>query len=225
MFRLLFCCCARPGAEADATVIPTETTHLITGVAGFPSPGLPETITTNQFQHMQDKMGTIVRSTEGKMVNVSARTPFILQSAPRGSGIAAAPSFDPSSSPTTPTMSVGPSDPNLGRHPPVFTMTPSCARLQSRYPSTTVSRSSSCKRASSSSSDRDTFYGYCSVERGRQVAVSNKWFSETDTAPESESPVSADEHAVIPHSNNSDESETGTGTDNIMSIAFSWGDV
>ncbi|KAJ6449392.1 hypothetical protein C8R47DRAFT_1084732 [Mycena vitilis] len=48
-------------------------------------PGLPEA-TAVDHQKLQDRMGSIVRSKEGKMVNVSARTPFTLQSAPAGAG-------------------------------------------------------------------------------------------------------------------------------------------
>ncbi|KAJ7249806.1 hypothetical protein B0H12DRAFT_691238 [Mycena haematopus] len=226
MFRLLFCCVRRP-VETDPTVIPTETTHLISAV-GFPSPGLTETLAVDpQLQHLQDRMGTIVRSTEAKMVNVSARAPFILQSTP--GGIAGSPPSAARSS-SSPTSSVHPpTAPTVGRRPPVFTLTPACARLQSRYSSPgvsrQVSRSSSCRRADFGSSDRYTVYAYSSVERGRQVP--SKWFSETET--ESESSVSVHDESAgrlgIAHPISRGGNEADTDVQNTMSIAFSWGDV
>ncbi|KAF8183319.1 hypothetical protein K438DRAFT_2164472 [Mycena galopus ATCC 62051] len=230
MFRLLFCCCFRPSVEDDPTVIPTETTHLISGIA-IPSPGLAETIVVDQqFQHLQDRLGTIVRSTEGKMVNVSVRAPFILQSAPAGKSraplapAASSPTHEESAlpPPTAPTLSI-----NTG--PPVFTMTPACVRFQSRYSTPTVSRSSSCRRTSSS--DRHTFYAHSSGERGRKLDVPNGWLTETETESESSSlpidhePKNANGVAIASPVNNAvDRDEADPETRKVMSIAFSWND-
>ncbi|KAJ6521706.1 hypothetical protein B0H19DRAFT_1277635 [Mycena capillaripes] len=229
MFRLLFSCCIRPRDEDDPTVIPTETTHLISPSAGLSSPGLPEAIAVDH-QKLHDRMGTIVRSKEGKMVNVGARTPFTLQSAPAESASA------PPSSPTTPTSSANPPLPGtlVGRRPPVLTMTPARARLHadSRYSSPTGSRSSSRRRAGTDHSDRYTAYVHSPAERTKQLPVPNEWFGETESESsfsvsvgeagpeEATSPLSGVPIAT-PVSNGKREEDNDAST---MAIAFSWGD-
>jgi hypothetical protein len=138
-------------------------------------------------------MGSIVRSKEGcvaaviqfiikahslcrKMVNVSARTPFTLQSA---GGSTSAPPF--SSSPPTPTPQA-PGD-TVGRRPPVLTMTPARARLHadSRYSSPTGSRSSSRRRTGTDPTERDRYTSYFPPsERGKQ-ATPSEWFGDTES--------------------------------------------
>ncbi|KAF7332901.1 hypothetical protein MVEN_02395600 [Mycena venus] len=231
MFHLLFCCCARPPVEDDPTVIPTETTHLISPGTGLSSSDFPETIAVDH-QKLQDRMGTIVRSKEGKMVNISARAPFILRSAAGGSsGTAASSPSAGFSSPPTPTSSapLTSTAPTTSRHPPVLIMTPARARLQadSRYSSPSGSRSSSRRRTDSS--DRYTasyLHSSTSVEREKHAPVSSKWSSET----ESESSVMADhipeepESGVVivsPIHNVKGDADADAKT---MAIAFSWSD-
>ncbi|KAJ7889873.1 hypothetical protein B0H14DRAFT_2691143 [Mycena olivaceomarginata] len=231
----LFFCCLRPPVEDDPTVIPTETTHLISPGTGLSSPGVPETSAVDH-QKYQDRMGTIVRSKEGKMVNVSARAPFILRSASGGSAStppASLPSAGiSSSSPPTPTASVAPPPiaPSISRRPPVLTMTPAVVRLyaDSRYSSPTGSRSSSRRRTDSS--DKYVAYGNSSAERRKQSGpIPSEWLSET----ESESSLTAQhipeepENGVaiaspISISGGNDDTDTDPKA---MSIAFSWGDV
>ncbi|KAJ7896516.1 hypothetical protein B0H13DRAFT_2034083 [Mycena leptocephala] len=223
MFHQLFYCCLCPRDEDDPTVIPTETTHLISPTAGLSSPGLPEA-TAVDHQKLHDRMGSIVRSKEGKMVNVSARTPFTLQSA---GGSTSAPPF--SSSPPTPTPQA-PGD-TVGRRPPVLTMTPARARLHadSRYSSPTGSRSSSRRRTGTDPTERDRYTSYFPYsERGKQ-ATPSEWFGDTesesshshagDAGPEElKSPARIGSPVPI---RSKDEDD---GHANTMSIAFSWGD-
>ncbi|KAJ7209077.1 hypothetical protein B0H12DRAFT_1158177 [Mycena haematopus] len=77
MLRRLCCSCLWPRVEDDSTVIPTETTHLIPEAAGFSSYAchcLPDSKAVDR-RKLQDRMSTIVRTMEGKMVNVGARAP------------------------------------------------------------------------------------------------------------------------------------------------------
>ncbi|KAJ6453238.1 hypothetical protein C8R47DRAFT_1168371 [Mycena vitilis] len=132
----LFCCGVRPRAatsDAHSTVIPNEHSRLLDQP---PSPAI-----VVDHQTLSDRLGTIVRAKEGKMVSVSARTPFTIHDAEQ---LPAA-----LTSAAEGTGSGG--HISLNRRPPVLTMTP--ARSQgslhnmysdaSRHSSRSGSRSSS----------------------------------------------------------------------------------
>jgi len=94
LFQLLFSCCLRPHSKNKHPQLPDETSRLIP-VLMDPSPH--STSQTHPHiddpQKIQERLGGIVRSTQGKMVNVTAHLPFNLHNqklAPR--------SLDPSSS-------------------------------------------------------------------------------------------------------------------------------
>ncbi|KAJ6474051.1 hypothetical protein C8R47DRAFT_1144619 [Mycena vitilis] len=222
MFHLLFCSCARPRDEEDLTVIPTETTHLLS--TALSSPGLPEA-TAVDHQKLQDRMGSIVRSKEGKMVNVSARTPFTLQSAPAPLGMGALSQEASSDTDSATSSAHAPArTAYVSRRPPVLTMTPAHARLHadSRYSSPTGSRSSSRRRT-----DPGSYGGYGGYAHSAAARVPSDWFG--DSGSESASIKTGDEeptptpHASGPRSPSpipviKDEDK------NTMSIAFSWGE-
>ncbi|KAJ7636462.1 hypothetical protein FB45DRAFT_906652 [Roridomyces roridus] len=146
MLRTLFCCCASAAAADDVSVIPDETTHLIPKVSSL----TPDSLSVLDHQKLQDRMSTIVRAKQGKMVNVAARTPFTVQTAPP------TPSAVPDPDPAGDTNTLSPTE---TRRPQVLTMTPAASRGSwslnpSRYSSPNPSRSSSRKRPASESSDR-----------------------------------------------------------------------
>ncbi|KAJ7120047.1 hypothetical protein C8R44DRAFT_877522 [Mycena epipterygia] len=240
MFHLLFSCCIRSGAPADddPTVIPTETSHLIPASGGLSSPGLPETITVDH-QKLNDRLGTIVRAKEGKMVNVSSRSPFTLQNAEASTSSPASPTsayFPLPTTMTSPTQAPVPpistSSPLASRRPPVLTMTPARSKASlnlcgdSRYSSPSGSRSSSRRRPDPS--DRYTYCGPSSavVEggrvKGRKASTASDWFGETESesscgerpAGEAEPPNSG-----LPIVTTKEDLHVNT-----QSIAFSWGD-
>jgi hypothetical protein len=73
IFRLLYSCCIRPD---DHTATPDETSRLIPVVIDhLPNAASPDP--ENQ-QRIQERLGDIVRSTQGKMVDVAAQSPFNL---------------------------------------------------------------------------------------------------------------------------------------------------
>ncbi|KAJ7898570.1 hypothetical protein B0H14DRAFT_173960 [Mycena olivaceomarginata] len=149
----LFSCCLRPRVEDDHTVIPTETTNLISHASRHSSNGLVDTTAVDR-QKLHDRMGIIVRSKEGKMVNVNLRTPFILGSAPASPPSTGRSSPLPSPLPPASSESASTSShatvPNGTRTPipQILTMTPARMRLRadSRYSSPSGSRSSSLRR-------------------------------------------------------------------------------
>ncbi|KAJ7149579.1 hypothetical protein C8R46DRAFT_1125570 [Mycena filopes] len=229
IFHLL-CCCLRPelAPEDDPTVIPTETSHLLASSA-LSSPGLPEA-TAVDHQEFHDRMGTIVRSKEGKMVNLNARVPFTLQTVPPTSNVVSSES-EPSSSLPTPT-STGPpaadAEAAPSRHPPVLTMTPARSRLyaESRYSSPSGSRSSSRRRPELS--NRHTYHasgsGPASAIEGSGAGRARQGSFVETSASESE-PESALESerrnlpAGVGIASNAKSDENPA-----MSIAFSWSD-
>ncbi|KAJ7694274.1 hypothetical protein B0H14DRAFT_3044212 [Mycena olivaceomarginata] len=83
MFSLLtqlLCCGARPRAappDVQSTVIPNEHSRLLD------EPESPAIVDVDVVAHqsLSDRLDTIVRAKEGKMVSVSARTPFTLHGA------------------------------------------------------------------------------------------------------------------------------------------------
>ncbi|KAJ7143911.1 hypothetical protein C8R44DRAFT_141480 [Mycena epipterygia] len=143
----LFCCLGRRvrAPDVESTIIPNETSHLIERPAS-PAPIIVD------HQTLNDKFGSIVRAKEGKMVSVSARTPFTIHSssnadpaslASEESGSAAIDSHAITSPRTT-----------TSRRPPVLVMTPAqmsvgrgsetpYMRTHSLYSSPAASRSSS----------------------------------------------------------------------------------
>ncbi|KAJ7016096.1 hypothetical protein C8F04DRAFT_584071 [Mycena alexandri] len=156
ILQFLCYCCLRPevSREDDPTVIPTETTHLIPNSAGLSSPSLPEAMIVDH-QKLNDRMGLIVRAKEGKMVNVSVRLPFMLQSAtgnspPSSNGLSSSPTTPTSTAtaPAAPAPQTSAGSSAVSRRPLVLTMTPARSRLyaESRYSSPSGSRSSSRRR-------------------------------------------------------------------------------
>ncbi|KAJ7435784.1 hypothetical protein B0H11DRAFT_2295291 [Mycena galericulata] len=249
MLQSLFSCCIRShrSADDDLTIIPDETTHLLPSSTGIPSPGLPDTIVVDQ-QNLNDRLGTIVRAKEGKMVNVGSRTPFtVVQVSTSPPTSSTAP---PSPNVTAPPPNHPGSSNGASRRPPVHTMTPARGAnrhlyTDSRYPSPNASRSSSRRRPEAGERERDRHthsyadrYTYTSSAphsetegesedranlKGKQTA--SDWF------PESESDASGAEVEVVdevpPLTPGSVPIPTSTDTEeegNLQSIAFSWGD-
>ncbi|KAJ7746181.1 hypothetical protein DFH07DRAFT_832963 [Mycena maculata] len=222
MLRLLFPCCIRSPKHADdSTVIPTETSHLISASA-LSSPGLPETITVDH-QKLNDRLGTIVRAKEGKMVNLSLRSPFTLQSV--GGSTPTSPTAE-SSPATTATVTSQPAPlpaPIASRRPPVLTMTPARSRASfnlyadSRSSSPAGSRSSSRRRTDPVERDRYRYSAPPSAfEEGKAKRKASEWFGETESElsvaePDDEPPVSAPVTIVRPKEDSD-------------SITFSWSD-
>ncbi|KAJ7469447.1 hypothetical protein FB451DRAFT_354427 [Mycena latifolia] len=190
MLRLLSACCpclrpAEAGTEDDNTVIPNETSRLIPAPPGLVAYSAGERgALAVDTQKLNERLGTIVRAKEGKMVNVSARAPFVMHRAPSVSSASAPPS------PTAPGVEVASAPaPRTSRRPPVLTMTPARASLyaESRYSSPSGSRSSSRRRP-------DTTYAYGVRAKQASAASGSEWFGES--APESEMDV--EESAVAP---------------------------
>ncbi|KAJ7692940.1 hypothetical protein B0H17DRAFT_1330682 [Mycena rosella] len=238
MLRLLFPCCIRP-IEDEFTIIPDETSYLLPASVGLPSPDPSDTITVDH-QKLNDRLSTIVRAKEGKMVNVISRTPFtlhIVQDSTSSSDSRTAPL-----TPTSPTTATGPvlpvspasSDVVVSRRPTVLTMTPARSRAtmslyaDSRYSSPSASRSSSRRRPdpadrymyAAPSSDRG------SVRRkGKQASTSSEWFGETesdttgDRTPDEVQPPAPGVMIASPVSR-----KNGPRDVNVQSIAFSWSD-
>ncbi|KAF8192875.1 hypothetical protein K438DRAFT_2017989 [Mycena galopus ATCC 62051] len=206
-------------------VIPTETTHLISDAAGLSSAGLPDTRAVDR-QKLRDRMGTIVRLKEGKMVNVNARVPFILHSTTESSSSTTTSEAHLSAPPTPELTSNFSSALDSTHHPQVLTMTPARMRLRadSRYSSPSGSRSSSRRRTDPV--DRHNMYTQHGTERGKQTpSIPSQWLGET----ESEASGMADAGAEEPESPTSRvaiASPTSMDRDdsNAMSIAFSWSD-
>ncbi|KAJ7258210.1 hypothetical protein C8J57DRAFT_1720796, partial [Mycena rebaudengoi] len=141
------CCRARASEENESTVIPNETSHLLPAF-GPSSPGLLDELTID-FQQMDDKLGRIVRSTEGKMVSVSAVAPFIIHSAGGSTSSPRSQEFPELEIPQTPAIHIFPSEfilqvPANGSRFSILTMRPAQSRYpESHYSSTSASRSSS----------------------------------------------------------------------------------
>ncbi|TFK44032.1 hypothetical protein BDQ12DRAFT_672274 [Crucibulum laeve] len=73
--RVFACCLQRKRTQKSET--PDEHTHLIPASTEPTSPPLPNVVVVDQ-QKFNERLNTIVRSKEGKMVNVNARLPFNL---------------------------------------------------------------------------------------------------------------------------------------------------
>ncbi|KAJ7898578.1 hypothetical protein B0H14DRAFT_2674824 [Mycena olivaceomarginata] len=231
LLGVMFSCCLRPRVDDDPTVMPTETTTLISHHSGHSSTGFVDTTAMNR-QRLHDRMLTIVRAKEGKMVNVNLRAPFILGTAPPS---------PPSQSPSSPALPVtsdsAPPSPSApapnGNHahiPHILTMTPARMRLRagSGYSSPSGSRSSSRRRIDSA--DRSPVPSHLQLHPAperppRGPNPSSDWFGDTDAATESESDSHAsrlgDAVAIAirsPVRKDEDMVNAGNG------IAFSWGD-
>ncbi|KAJ7592938.1 hypothetical protein C8J56DRAFT_1161937 [Mycena floridula] len=76
IFRRLFGCClgSRPRSKRS---VPDEESRLIPAESTDPIPAAPNVVVIDH-QKLKAKLGTIVRSKEGKMVNVNAQIPFNL---------------------------------------------------------------------------------------------------------------------------------------------------
>ncbi|KAL4262036.1 hypothetical protein AB1N83_005945 [Pleurotus pulmonarius] len=68
------CCCAARKKSKDAI---DETSRLLPPLEDIPSPQISDVVVVDH-QKLRDKLTTIVRSKEGKMVNVNAALPFNL---------------------------------------------------------------------------------------------------------------------------------------------------
>ncbi|KAF7355940.1 hypothetical protein MVEN_00923200 [Mycena venus] len=192
MFSLLmrlFCCGARPRTPPDvqSTVIPNEHSRLLDDDES------PAVVVDHQT--LDDRLVTIVRAKEGKMVSVSARTPFILHDA------------EQEQLPSTSNASAGgvQTHVNVSRRPPVLTMTPARAQSQgslnlhsdtysqSRHSSHSGSRSSSRQPPalrsqsthSSNSAHHSTTSGPASTSasdtRAGKALDANEWFVESES--------------------------------------------
>ncbi|KAJ7481156.1 hypothetical protein B0H11DRAFT_2024460 [Mycena galericulata] len=72
-FLTLFCCCGRHGARSDNEI--DETTHLIpSNLDSAP----PTVVFADHHQRIQERLITIVRAKERKMVNINSQIPFNL---------------------------------------------------------------------------------------------------------------------------------------------------
>ncbi|KAJ6494265.1 hypothetical protein C8R45DRAFT_987767 [Mycena sanguinolenta] len=221
MFSLiaqLLCCGVRPRAaspDVQSTVIPTERSHLLDDSQ---SPAI-----VVDHQKLSDKLGTIVRAKEGKMVSVSARTPFTLHDA------------------EPPNLNDGGSRVNVSRRPPVLTMTPARSHgslnlysdSRSRHSSRSCSRSSSRQphlrsHSTSSGALRSTVSrstaGSASVSDTRAPALdASEW------VPESESEFSVeDESSFTPGTHGTSKTPAMQPTSvkqpsvDMRDIAFDW---
>ncbi|KAF9227167.1 hypothetical protein BS17DRAFT_450300 [Gyrodon lividus] len=74
MFSLLFSCCGFRQRSHETPTVPHEHTRLIPATEDTPTPQ-PRVI---DHQRLKDRLGTVVRSKEGKMVNVNVQFPFNL---------------------------------------------------------------------------------------------------------------------------------------------------
>ncbi|KAJ6630480.1 hypothetical protein B0H10DRAFT_1984688 [Mycena sp. CBHHK59/15] len=232
LFARLFSCCIRSRTPDDeSTVIPNETSRLIPASAGPSSPGLPDAIVVDH-QKLNDKLGTIVRSKEGKMVNVSSRAPFTLHSAstPVSPTSLTFPAPGSSATPTSPAPRVVTVLPS--RRPPILTMTPARSQASlnlyadSRYSSPSASRSSSRRRPEPATPAAcPTSAAPSDLSRGKGSA--NEWFAESESelsadagSSELEPPPPPAPGVAIMSPAALPAAEPG----NANAIAFSWGD-
>ncbi|TFK53808.1 hypothetical protein OE88DRAFT_1284104 [Heliocybe sulcata] len=76
-FNAVFACCLR--AHSPSPERPDETTHLIPAAQDVDIPPQRPHVVVVDPQKMKERLGTIVRSKEGKMVNVHSPAPFNVQ--------------------------------------------------------------------------------------------------------------------------------------------------
>ncbi|KAK7013993.1 hypothetical protein R3P38DRAFT_1455867 [Favolaschia claudopus] len=220
LFAQLICCGKRSRAtfpDAPSTVIPNERTPLLDD----PREQAPDV--SVDHQSLSDRLGTIVRAKEGKMVSVSSRTPFTLHDAEQ-----------PTTS--TPNEDAGGQDHEvtISRRPPVLTMTPARSHgsfsylrsdSQSQHSSRSGSRSPSRQRAqsgSASSAPPSSSSGRIgSAAKRFKSPDRSEWFVES----ESEVEVSVDDESASP-TPHSPTSKTPTAPilqiQDVKGIAFDW---
>ncbi|KAK7024714.1 hypothetical protein R3P38DRAFT_1050186 [Favolaschia claudopus] len=225
LFAQLICCGKRSRAippDAPSTVIPNERTPLLDD----PREQAPDV--SVDHQSLSDRLGTIVRAKEGKMVSVSSRTPFTLHDA------------EQAQLPTTSTANEddGVQDVTISRRPPVLTMTPARSHGSFSYlRSDSQSQHSSESRSGSRSPSRQRAQSGSSVppssSSGRRSGAAarrfkspdrSEWFAES----ESEVEVSVDDESVSP-TPHSPTSKTPTAPpapilqiQDVKGIAFDW---
>ncbi|KAJ7034486.1 hypothetical protein C8F04DRAFT_1395516 [Mycena alexandri] len=180
----LFCCCVRPRAAAtdvESTVIPNEHSRLLDP----PSPAI-----VVDHQKLSDRLGTIVRAKVGKMVSVSARTPFTLHDAEQL-----------------------PSASTANRRPPILTMTPARSQgslnlhsdSRSRHSSRSGSRASSRQPELRSHSAHSTNSAppsatsaplsvFVSEDPSKSPVDASEWFAESESELSVEDEVGASDH-------------------------------
>ncbi|KAJ7676868.1 hypothetical protein DFH06DRAFT_1169203 [Mycena polygramma] len=144
LLALLFCCpttaTTHENSGDNSTVIPSESSRLLrqTGTGS----SLPVLVVDRQ--NLQDKLGSIVRAKERKMVNVGARTPFRIQTS-----IPTSASAELIMTNSTPDDNLTPRRPMVGNRPPVLTLTSASSQgsihrySRSQHSSSGGSRSSS----------------------------------------------------------------------------------
>ncbi|KAJ7625925.1 hypothetical protein FB45DRAFT_922645 [Roridomyces roridus] len=208
--RLFFCCHARPrraaSAAESAQVIPNETSRLLD------PPTSPSTQVVDR-KTLTDRLGSIVRAKEGKMVSVSARAPFTLEST------SDEPDHDDASSSTLNDSVSTHSDSNTTanllrtpttRHPRVLTMTPARRfdqfQFRSGHPWDGISERSTRSTSDSGSSSQRRASRSRRVENANVPGIEEE---EIESAPEPPPPSPI----VVPRAHAVDD------------IAFSWSDV
>ncbi|KAJ7728523.1 hypothetical protein B0H16DRAFT_1588898 [Mycena metata] len=208
LFAQLFCCCVRPRADpidAESTVIPNEHSRLLD------PPSSPAIVVDHQ--KLSDRLGTIVRAKEGKMVSVSARTPFTLHDAEQL-----------------------PSASTANRRPPILTMTPARSQGSLNLHSNSNSRSPHSSRSGSRASSRQPELRSHSAHSTSPAPPSATCapLSESASGDSSKPPVDASEWFAESESDLSVEDEVRPSDDNTpkvpaatpladpQGIAFDW---
>ncbi|CAK5266437.1 unnamed protein product [Mycena citricolor] len=220
MLATLFSCCLAPRAKgprhgrAPLDANPTETTNLIPTSASEDLTSLPPSNDGIDHQKLQERYGSIVRAKESKMVNLTARAPFVLQVVSPSSSTPVSPVLpnqEPAIDADMPTPAAKPStspvlssQPILSRRPPILTMTPAVVRpasrmtlgYDSRFSSPNTSRSSSRRRPEfdGSSAYRDNrFSALHGAQQHMHPDLGSTWRRPAFTAAESEWPESETE--------------------------------
>ncbi|KAJ7442854.1 hypothetical protein FB451DRAFT_1568819 [Mycena latifolia] len=190
MLRLLSACglCLRPSnayADDGSTVIPNETVRLLPAPDALLSYSAGPLVDT---QKPSERLGTIVRAKEGegrKMVNVSVRTPFVMQRAllslpPTGHPpIASAPA------------------PRRSRRPPVLTMTRTCESVRGEPQTQPVLPPVSSCSSSGRRPELPERYMYPNANAiaygvtAKQASTASEWFGEFACESELEVQTSA----------------------------------
>ncbi|KAJ7131788.1 hypothetical protein C8R43DRAFT_956752 [Mycena crocata] len=216
------------GTQHPKEVIPNERSRLI---ESGPSSGPPSPAALIvDHQKLNDKLGTIVRRKESKMVNVSARAPFTLHAASSLTNTSDERHSATSASMNAPGFETNPptARASISRRPPVLMMTPARSYYgslnlysESQQSSPTGSRSSSRHRPeprststhSQSSVGSGTGSGSRSKGKGKQASG---WFAE------SESEVSIEDQPPSPIA--VARPDPATTPKDAQGITFSWGD-
>ncbi|KAJ7661068.1 hypothetical protein B0H17DRAFT_1094609 [Mycena rosella] len=206
----LLCCCSGPrtpahDVESTGQVIPNETTRLLD------PPSSPAPIAVDH-QKLSDKLGSIVRAKEGKMVSVSARAPFMIHSAHDSEE-----ENLPSTSHMAPTHTAN--NATISRRPPVLTMTPARSQgslnlysdSRSQLSSPAGSRSSSRRRPELRSNSVQSHSSNSAPVSARGKSVG--WLAESS----SERSVEEEPPSLIPIAN-----PPAAGPSDPHAITFSW---